>query len=99
MIKLFLNFLIIFFLVQNLNSEEIYGNPKVIDGDSIHIKSYKIRFLYLKPPYFGIPLLFSPFMLTTKTIAKANSDPFTVPNYIFWTNSLWLCGSVEFLQK
>ena len=43
MIKLFLNFLIIFFLVQNLNSEEIYGNPKIIDGDTVHINSKKIR--------------------------------------------------------
>ena len=43
MIKLFLNFLIIFFLVQNLNSEEIYGTPKIIDGDTVHINSKKIR--------------------------------------------------------
>ena len=43
MIKLFLNFLIIFFLAQNLNSEEIYGNPKIIDGDTVHINSKKIR--------------------------------------------------------
>ena len=43
MIKLFLNFLIMFFLVQNLNSEEIYGNPKIIDGDTVHINSKKIR--------------------------------------------------------
>ena len=43
MIKLFLNFLVTFFLVQNLNSEEIYGNPKIIDGDTIHINSKKIR--------------------------------------------------------
>ena len=43
MIKLFLNFLVIFFLVQNLNSEEIYGNPKIIDGDTVHINSKKIR--------------------------------------------------------
>ena len=43
MIKLFLNFLIIFFLVQNLSSEEIYGIPKIIDGDTVHINSKKIR--------------------------------------------------------
>ena len=43
MIKLLLNFLIIFFLVQNLNSEEIYGTPKIIDGDTVHINSKKIR--------------------------------------------------------
>ena len=43
MIKLFLNFLIIFLLAQNLNSEEIYGNPKIIDGDTVHINSKKIR--------------------------------------------------------
>ena len=43
MIKLLLNFLIIFFLAQNLNSEEIYGTPKIIDGDTVHINSKKIR--------------------------------------------------------
>ena len=43
MIKLLLNFLIIFFLVQNLSSEEIYGIPKIIDGDTVHINSKKIR--------------------------------------------------------
>ena len=37
MIKLLLNFLIVFSLVQNLNSEEIYGTPKIIDGDTVHI--------------------------------------------------------------
>ena len=43
MIKLLLNFLIVFSLVQNLNSEEIYGTPKIIDGDTVHINSKKIR--------------------------------------------------------
>ena len=43
MIKLFLNFSIVFFLFQNLNSEEIYGTPKIIDGDTVHINSKKIR--------------------------------------------------------
>ena len=50
MIKLFLNFLIIFFLVQNLNSEEIYGTPKIIDGDTVHINSKKIRLKGIDAP-------------------------------------------------
>ena len=29
---------------QSLNSEEIYGMPKIIDGDTVHIKSKKIIF-------------------------------------------------------
>ena len=43
MAKFFLKFIIIYFLFQILNAEEIYGIPKIIDGDTIHIKSKKIR--------------------------------------------------------
>ncbi len=50
MIKLLLNFLIIFLLVQNLNSEEIYGTPKIIDGDTVHINSKKIRLESIDAP-------------------------------------------------
>ena len=50
MIKLLLNFIVIFFLVQNLNSEEIYGNPKIIDGDTVHINSKKIRLKGIDAP-------------------------------------------------
>ena len=43
MVKLLINFFIIFVWFQSLNSEEIYGIPKIIDGDTVHIKSKKIR--------------------------------------------------------
>ena len=43
MVKLLINFFIIFIWFQSLNSEEIYGMPKIIDGDTVHIKSKKIR--------------------------------------------------------
>jgi endonuclease YncB( thermonuclease family) len=43
MIKIFLKFIFIFFLFQTSNADEIYGFPKVIDGDTVHIKAYKIR--------------------------------------------------------
>ena len=43
MVKLLINFFIIFIWFQSLNSEEIYGIPKIIDGDTVHIKSKKIR--------------------------------------------------------
>ena len=42
MVKLLINFFIIFIWFQSLNSEEIYGMPKIIDGDTVHIKSKKI---------------------------------------------------------
>ena len=32
-----------FFLVQALNGAEIYGLPKIIDGDTMHINNKKIR--------------------------------------------------------
>ena len=31
------------FLFQNIQASEIKGFPKIVDGDSIHIKTYKIR--------------------------------------------------------
>ena len=35
--------IIILFFFQNIQASEIIGAPKVVDGDTIHIKSYKIR--------------------------------------------------------
>lgn len=43
MTKFLLKFIIIFFLFQISIAEEIYGTPKIIDGDTVHIKSKKIR--------------------------------------------------------
>ena len=43
MVKLLINFFIIFIWFQSLHSEEIYGIPKIIDGDTVHVKSKKIR--------------------------------------------------------
>ena len=43
MVKLLISFFIIFIWFQSLNSEEIYGMPKIIDGDTVHVKSKKIR--------------------------------------------------------
>tara|TARA_B110001450_G_scaffold178235_1_gene166509 strand:- start:6 stop:509 length:504 start_codon:yes stop_codon:yes gene_type:complete len=43
MVKFFLKFIIIFFLFQISKAEEIYGISKIIDGDTVHIKSKKIR--------------------------------------------------------
>ena len=43
MAKISLILIITFFLVQTLNSEEIYGFPKIIDGDTVHINTKKIR--------------------------------------------------------
>ena len=42
MIKHIISIIILFFF-QNIQASEIIGDPKVIDGDTIHIKSYKIR--------------------------------------------------------
>ena len=42
MIKRIIIIFILFFF-QNIHSSEIIGVPKVVDGDTIHIKSYKIR--------------------------------------------------------
>ncbi len=43
MAKFFLKFIVIFFFFQISKAEEIYGIPKIIDGDTVHIKSKKIR--------------------------------------------------------
>ena len=43
MVKIFLILIITFFLSQTLNSKEIYGIPKIIDGDTVHINNKKIR--------------------------------------------------------
>ena len=43
MAKTFLILIITFFLAQTLNSTEIYGVPKIIDGDTVHINTKKIR--------------------------------------------------------
>ena len=43
MAKTFLILIITFFLAQTLNSTEIYGVPKIIDGDTVHINNKKIR--------------------------------------------------------
>ncbi|MDC3104289.1 thermonuclease family protein [Candidatus Pelagibacter bacterium] len=40
--KYIITILILFFF-QNIQASEIIGVPKVVDGDTIHIKSYKIR--------------------------------------------------------
>ena len=42
MIKYIIITLTLFFF-QTLQSSEVIGLPKVVDGDTIHIKSYKIR--------------------------------------------------------
>ena len=42
MIKRIIIIFILFFF-QNIHASEIIGVPKVVDGDTIHIKSYKIR--------------------------------------------------------
>ena len=43
MAKIYLMLIITFFLTQTLNSTEIYGVPKIIDGDTVHINTNKIR--------------------------------------------------------
>jgi len=43
MSKIFLILILTFFLTQTLNSKEIYGTPKIIDGDTVHINNKKIR--------------------------------------------------------
>ena len=35
--------ILILFFFQNVQALEIIGVPKIVDGDTIHIKSYKIR--------------------------------------------------------
>ena len=43
----YLIFLFLYFTLfqQNIFAKEIYGNPRIIDGDSIEINNEKIRFL------------------------------------------------------
>ena len=43
MAKTSLILIIFFFLAQKLNSAEIYGVPKIIDGDTVQINTKKIR--------------------------------------------------------
>ena len=43
MAKTALILILTFFLAQTLNSTEIYGVPKIIDGDTVHINNKKIR--------------------------------------------------------
>ena len=43
MAKTSLILIITFLLAQTLNSAEIYGVPKIIDGDTVHINNKKIR--------------------------------------------------------
>ena len=42
MVKFFLIFSVVI-LFNNANAENIYGKAKIIDGDNVHIKSYKVR--------------------------------------------------------
>ena len=42
MVKFFLIFSVVI-LFNNANAENIYGKAKIIDGDTVHIKSYKVR--------------------------------------------------------
>ena len=43
MVKIFLILIVTFFLTHKLNSTEIYGKPKIIDGDTVNINNKKIR--------------------------------------------------------
>ena len=43
MAKTSLIFIITLFIAQTLNGAEIYGAPKIIDGDTVHINNKKIR--------------------------------------------------------
>ena len=43
MAKISLILVVMLFLTQTLNSTEIYGSPRIIDGDTIHINNKKIR--------------------------------------------------------
>jgi len=41
---MFIRFIIIFLIfVSKVTAEEISGIPKIIDGDTVHIKNYKFR--------------------------------------------------------
>jgi endonuclease YncB( thermonuclease family) len=43
MVKISLILIITFFFIQTLNITEIYGEPKIIDGDTVQINTKKIR--------------------------------------------------------
>ncbi len=47
MAKTSLILIVTFFLAQTLNSTEIYGVPKIIDGDSVHIKNVFTNYLFI----------------------------------------------------
>ena len=66
MLKKFLILVSTFFLAQILNGTEIYGIPKIIDGDTVHINTKKIRLEGIdapeikqkcKKPFFQISVL------------------------------------------
>ncbi len=50
MVKNFLIFFLTFFLSQIINAEEIYGTPRIIDGDTIHINDKKLRLKGIDAP-------------------------------------------------
>ena len=43
MAKKFLILVFTFLITQILNGAEIYGTPRIIDGDTVHINGKKIR--------------------------------------------------------
>ena len=68
MAKISLILFITFFFTQMLNGTEISGAPKIIDGDSIHINTKKIRLegidapeikQYCKKPFLKISVIIS----------------------------------------
>ena len=50
MAKISLILIVTFFLAQTLNGAEIYGTPKIIDGDTIILNAEKIRFYGIDTP-------------------------------------------------
>lgn len=50
MAKITLIILLTFALSNFLNGKEISGIPKIVDGDTLHIKNYKIRFESIDAP-------------------------------------------------
>ena len=50
MAKTYLILILTFFLAQTLNSTEIYGVPKIIDGDTIVLNGEKVRFSGIDAP-------------------------------------------------
>mgnify|MGYP001471754561 FL=1 len=43
MAKISLILILTFFLTQTLNGTEIYGTPKIIDGDTVYVNNKKKR--------------------------------------------------------